>query len=157
MKPTPAPYVERRMLLCREVMKSPPVCVDEQTSLAEVARLMRDRDVGFVVVCDDANHALGVLTDRDLVIRGCATETPLPRLEVGSIMTRGIVSCHPEDTTLHALAVMRRHRIERVVVREPGANGHPLGVLSLSDIAQYEAPTRIGRTLQRIAERKYRF
>jgi CBS domain-containing protein len=140
-------------VLCREIMKRPVRCIHADASVQVAARIMRDTDVGFVPVLDERGAVVGVLTDRDLATRICAEDLTASRVRVANVMTRGLVSCRPDDRLVRALASMRRHRLTRILITDP--NGVPVGVLSLSDVAQYIAPSKIGRTLQTIAERKY--
>jgi CBS domain-containing protein len=71
------------------------------------------------------------------------------------MMSRDVISCRPTDTVETADGTMRERRITRLVIIDD--DRALAGVLSLSDIAQYDAPGRVGRTLQAIAERKYAF
>ena len=114
---------------------------------------MRDKDVGFLPVCDEAGGVVGVITDRDLVVRVWAEEARPAATQVGSVMTRGTICCRPTHTLGHAERLMRRHHLTRLLVTDDRA--HPVGVVSLSDIAQYERASRVGQTLKTIAERKY--
>jgi len=72
---------------------------------------------------------------------------------VRNVMTRGVIACRAGDPVTKAVALMRRHRVTRIIILD--ARGAAEGVLSLSDVAQYERPAKIGRTLQTVAERKY--
>jgi CBS domain-containing protein len=134
-------------------MKQPVRTVLEADTLHAAARAMRESDVGFVPVCSEDGAMVGVLTDRDIVTRACAEDERPSTLLVRAVMSRGIVSCGPDDSVARAMARMRRHRLTRIVILD--WRGFPVGVLSLSDIAQYERPSRVGRTLQTVAERKY--
>ncbi len=140
-------------LRCREIMKQPVCSIFEGDTLHVAARAMRDAEVGFVPVCAEDGTIRGVLTDRDIVTRACAEDERPSALLVRSVMSRGIVSCGPDDSVARAMARMRRHRLTRILILDWRAI--PVGVLSLSDIAQYERPARVGRTLQTVAERKY--
>ncbi len=122
-------------------------------SLLAAARAMRELDIGFWPVVDAAGVLVGVLTDRDIVVRACAEDAHPSAVTVGSVMTRGATTCAGEDPIGVAEAKMRRHRVLRIVVTDD--RGAPIGVISLSDVAQYEPPSRVGRTLQSVAERKY--
>jgi CBS domain-containing protein len=127
--------------------------VREEESLLVAARLMREHDIGFLPVVDARGALAGVLTDRDLVVRGCVDDAPPSQIAIASVMTRGAMTCRPDDPITLAESRMRTHRVTRVVIVE--AHRAPIGVLSLSDISQYQQPSRIGRIFRRIAERKY--
>jgi len=140
-------------MLCQEIMKRDVRSVAELDVVLVAARLMRDHDLGFLPVCDEAQRVVGIVTDRDLAVRVCAMNARPAAVAVTSIMSRGVVACRTTHSVAHAEAIMRRHRVTRLVVLDE--DGRLAGVLSLSDIAQYERPALLGRTLRVIAERKY--
>lgn len=116
---------------------------------------MRDENVGFLPVLDSDDAVVGVVTDRDIVVRAGVGAVDPRRVLVGEVMSREVIACRPTDTIEVAERKMRDRRISRVLVLDD--DGAILGVISLSDIAQYDTPGRVGRTLQAIAERKYAF
>lgn len=140
---------------CHEIMHRRVLTVRETDTVALLSRTMHDENVGFVPVLDGDDVVVGIVTDRDVVVRACVGATDPRAVLVGSIMSRGVVSCSPMDPVDDVERTMRERRISRVVVLED--DGSIAGVLSLSDIAQYEPPARVGRTLQAIVERKYAF
>lgn len=140
---------------CHEIMHRRVCTVRETDNVALLCRTMHDENVGFVPVVDGDDVVVGIVTDRDVVVRACVGTGDPREVLVGSIMSRGVVSCAPTDAVDDVERMMREHRISRVVVLED--SGALAGVLSLSDIAQYEPPVRVGRTLQAIVERKYAF
>lgn len=144
----------RGLMLCQEIMHRHVCTVRETDTIALLSRTMRDEDIGFVPVLDGDDVVVGVITDRDIVTRACVGAQDPRAVLVGSVMSRGVIACRPTDTVEHAERLMREHRISRLVVQQDGSI---LGVLSLSDVSQYETPARVGRTLQAIAERKYAF
>jgi len=138
---------------CREIMKRPVHCVRDDVSVQHAARLMRDRELGFVPVCDADDVVIGVLTDRDVVTRLCTTGERSCDTPVEGVMTHDVIACRATDRISRAVALMRRHRLTRILVTD--TLGRAVGVISLSDVAQYERPWKTGRTLQAVAERKY--
>lgn len=138
---------------CQQIMKRNVHAVADVDDALVAARIMRDHDVGFLPVCDAAGRIIGVITDRDLAVRVCAEDARAATTPVGSVMTRGAVSCRPTHTVGHAERLMRRHHLTRLPVTDE--QGRPLGIVSLSEIAQYERASRVGQTLKTIAERKY--
>ena len=144
---------KRNGLLCREIMRRPVISLVESDTLLAAARIMRDMDLGFLPVCATGGVVAGVLTDRDLTTRGCAEDLNMAKTAVASVMTRGAIACAPDDRVATAEALMRLHRVTRILILD--REQRPCGVLSLSDIAQYGRPSKVGRTLQTVAERKY--
>jgi CBS domain-containing protein len=142
-------------MLCQEIMHRRVCSVRESDDLALAARTMRDENIGFMPVLDSDDVLVGVITDRDIVVRSFVGTSDPRQMLVGSVMSRDVIACRPTDTVEIAERKMRNRRITRLVITDP--QGAPAGVLSLSDIAQYDSPGRVGRTLQAIAERKYAF
>lgn len=138
---------------CEEIMKRDVRTVSDTANAFTAASLMREYEIGFLPVCDAANRVVGVVTDRDLVLRVCADNEDVMTVVVQDIMARPVVSVRPTHTVASAERQMRVHRITRVVVVD--AERRPVGILSLSDIAQYVRPSRVGNTLRVVAERKY--
>lgn len=121
---------------CGDVMSQRPLTCREITSISECARLMRDHRVGFLVVVDAASHPLGVVTDRDLVIRAVANEKT-PRLPVGEVMTRPpLLLCHQEDELHQLERRMGETGLSRALVVD--RYGKLLGVITLTDIVRAE-------------------
>jgi CBS domain-containing protein len=117
--------------MVREIMVEPAVTIASDTSLSETARLMRDADIGNVVVVDEAKP-IGIVTDRDIVVRGLAEAAEAGSMKVGEICSSGVVSVKPDDDVDHAMAVMRRASVRRLPVVE---DGQLVGVLSLGELA----------------------
>ena len=115
----------------RELMTPAVITAQADTELLEVARLMRDRGVGSVVVCDPGGGPAAMVTDRDLAVRARAEERPLDE-PVGEHATRPLVTGVPEMELEEAAALMVRHRIRRLPVVE---GGELVGIVTLDDIA----------------------
>jgi predicted phosphoribosyltransferase len=122
----------------RDVMSPGATAVEPMTTLSEAARVMREQNIGDVLVAYDCD-LFGVLTDRDITVRAVA-EGRDPRVTtVGSLCTRPpVITLDPDDTTDHAVELMRRHALRRLPVVEHG--GCPVGMVSLGDLATTEDP-----------------
>lgn len=120
----------------REIMTSDPVTVAEQTPITEVARLMRERDIGDVIVAE-ADDVRGLVTDRDLVVRALAEHRDPDSTTVGEVCSHDLVTCSPQDRIDEAVRVMREHALRRLPVID---NGHLVGTLSLGDLAVERDP-----------------
>lgn len=119
------------------VCTKPAVTAGPADTLASVARLMRERHVGYVIVVDaDAPTAdrrpLGVLTDRDLVVSVLAEGVSPSAVTVGDVMNAQPVTVDETDSVKSALQTMRRIGVRRLPV--VGRNGALVGVLSLDDV-----------------------
>lgn len=117
----------------RNVMTADPMTVSLQTSLAQAAQLMRDRDTGDVLVTDDGGALYGIVTDRDIVARAIADGIDPTMTPVQSVITPSPVAVHPNDDTTRAVALMREHAIRRLPVIDDA--GVAVGIVSLGDLA----------------------
>jgi CBS domain-containing protein len=115
----------------KEVMTERPVTLDRAASLAEAAQLMRDRDIGDVIVVEGQDVA-GIVTDRDIVIRGVADGADPNRTRVGEVVSGELASVGPDDPVEQAITVMREKAIRRIPVLE---GGNLVGIVSLGDLA----------------------
>lgn len=117
--------------LVRELMAEPVVTVTADATLTEAARMMRDADIGDVIVVRKSKP-VGVLTDRDIVVRGIAENRTPGSVTAGEICTTDIVSVAPDEEISQAIALMRRAAVRRLPVTEMG---ELVGVLSLGELA----------------------
>ncbi|MFI9824856.1 CBS domain-containing protein [Streptomyces sp. NPDC052013] len=120
----------------RDIMTSAPVTVGPHTSVAEVARVMRDRDLGAVLVTD-GDQLRGLVTDRDLVVRSLAEGGDPEQTTVAGACSEDLVTVAPDDELDSAIRLMRDHAVRRVPVVD---RGHAVGVVSLGDAAMERDP-----------------
>ncbi|MET7475592.1 CBS domain-containing protein [Streptomyces sp. NPDC005648] len=122
----------------RDVMSPGAASVEPMTTVARAARLMREQDIGDVLVAYDCD-LFGVLTDRDIVVRALAEGRDPESTTVGSVCTRPpVATLSPDDTTDRAIELMSRYAVRRLPVVERG--GCPVGVVSIADLAATEDP-----------------
>ena len=118
-------------------------------SVREAARRMREAGVGTLIVVDEKQHPIGVVTDRDLVVRCIAEERDPDATELGAVMTAP-VQCVLEATPIEeALRRMAGISARRLVVTDD--EGRLAGILALDDVMELlvEEAEAIGRLLQR--------
>ncbi|WP_339247414.1 CBS domain-containing protein [Paenibacillus sp. FSL F4-0243] len=121
------------MKTVKEVMTKDPVTVTLLDNVYEVAVKMRDHDTGFIPVIDNENNKtlLGVITDRDLVIRGYAAKHP-GSTAVEKVMSREIQTVSENTSVDEAAELMSSWQIRRLAV----TSGQKLmGVVSIGDLA----------------------
>jgi len=138
---------------CEQIMKRSVKCLGENDSVHEAAVLMRDENIGFVPICDATGRAIGIVTDRDIVLRIASDKSAL-EAAVGSVMSKDVVTCAPTDSMAFAESRMREWRKSRILVVDQFQK--PLGVISLSDLAQADRPSRVGRVLRALTAREAR-
>jgi CBS domain-containing protein len=132
----------------REVMTPNPRSVSPNDSIQNAACIMRDEDAGAVPVVDNG-RAIGIVTDRDIVVRVVAQGGQLSG-PVRDIVTSSLVSVTPDMSTREAAELMSEHQIRRLPVVE---NDRLVGIVSIGDLAVKEGKDgRIGDTLQHISE-----
>ncbi|MFD8143168.1 CBS domain-containing protein [Streptomyces sp. NPDC059708] len=120
-----------------EVMTGNPVAVERPTSLAEAARVMRDADIGDVLVVD-RGRLRGILTDRDLVVRAMADGRDPAGTTVDAVCTTDPLTVRPDDGVDEAIALMRRKALRRLPVVT--GDGELVGVVSLGDLVVEQDP-----------------
>ncbi|MEU6523408.1 CBS domain-containing protein [Streptomyces sp. NPDC046924] len=115
-----------------EVMTSVPVTVEPQASVTSVARMMRDEDVGAVLVTE-GERLRGLVSDRDLVVRALAGGGDPNQTTVAEACSEDLVTVGPDDDLTLVVQVMREHAIRRVPVVDD--DQHAVGIVSLGDLA----------------------
>jgi CBS domain-containing protein len=114
-----------------EIMTESVVTAQPEASAQELAALMRDHNVGSVVLLDDAGHPVGMVTDRDLTINVLADATN-PSSPASRFATAPVVTGEPQMALEEAAALMVSHRIRRLPVLDGGGL---VGIVTLDDIA----------------------
>lgn len=132
----------------RDVMTTNPRCVSPDDSIQMAARIMKEEDTGVVPVVDNG-RAIGIVTDRDIVVRAVADGSE-PNRPVRDIASKDLVCATPEMSTREATRIMGERQIRRL----PVIDGDRLvGIVSIGDIAVKEhADSRVGETLENISE-----
>lgn len=133
---------------CSEIMTRDVRTTTPDTALGEVAKMMRDGDMGSVPVVEN-ERLVGIVTDRDIVVRSVAegkgAETP-----VRQAMTTEIFSVKPDDFVFEAVRLMGDKQVRRIpVITE---NGQLAGIISMADVAlETEDELEIAETLEEIS------
>ena len=120
-------------MLVKELMTGAPVSLETDEPVAAAARLMRERNIGAMPVCDPDGKLVGMLTDRDIVIRCIASDRNAAETRVADIMTTGAVVAETKEPLEDALQRMEHEQIRRLPVTE---NGRLVGMISLADVAR---------------------
>jgi CBS domain-containing protein len=122
--------------LVKDVMTAGVAAVRPQASLVEVATLMRDQDIGDVLVAE-GDRVVGVVTDRDIAVRAVADGVDPHSVSAASVASGDPVTVTPRDTVGEAVTLMREHAVRRLPVIE---DGRPVGIVSLGDLAEERDP-----------------
>jgi len=133
----------------KDVMHKGATCVEPSTSVKEIAKRMRDEDVGAIPVKANG-HLVGIVTDRDLTCRALADSGDPAKLTAQQVMTKDIVCCSPDDDIKVAIEVMEAKKIRRLPVTD--SHKAMIGMLSLGDISHKVGMDRSGEVLRAVSE-----
>jgi CBS domain-containing protein len=130
----------------RDAMTHRAETIGPDETLQAAARTMKERGVGALVVSDDG-RVLGILTDRDIVVRSTAEGSSPAEVDVRSAMTPQVVECCEEDELEGAAALMAHGAVRRLVVLDSGKR--LVGLLSVDDVA-LRSPALAGEIVEHV-------
>jgi CBS domain-containing protein len=132
-----------------EVMTDRPRAVTSQTSVSDAARLMGEEDVGSLPIVDDATRLVGIVTDRDIVIRAVGRGLDPEQTPVVEIASQEVYALTPDDDLDQALETMARAQVRRIpiVVRE----NELVGMVSQADVARAGKDKTTGEVVEAIS------
>ncbi|MBU0747080.1 MAG: CBS domain-containing protein [Gammaproteobacteria bacterium] len=116
-------------------------------TLTAAAQAMQELDVGSIPVCDGV-RLVGMVTDRDIVVRGVAQERVNVSLQ--DVMSEGLLYCHEDDTVPSAMESMRRQQVRRLPVVDK--DKRLVGIVTLGDVATKGDEDDAGDALRGISE-----
>jgi CBS domain-containing protein len=132
----------------REAMTSNPCSIDADKSVAYAAKMMRDEDVGIAPIVE-GDRLVGVLTDRDIVVRVVVEGRDPEQVKAGEVASRDVVTLDPQQDLDEALRLMARHQVRRLPVVEE--DGRLVGVLAQADVAKEADDKRTGEVVEQIS------
>jgi CBS domain-containing protein len=129
------------MTTARDIMTAGADCAGVGDTLVQTARKMRDLEVGALPICGEDNRLAGMITDRDIVVRGIAEGRDPNTTTVGEFAEDKPITIGADDTVDEALATMSKHGVRRL----PVIDGHDLvGVVSQADVARNLPEDKVG-------------
>ncbi|WP_253288909.1 CBS domain-containing protein [Amphibacillus sp. MSJ-3] len=114
-----------------DIMSEHLICSRPDDTIVNVSQLMAEQDVGAIPICDDQHNLLGIVTDRDLIIRGYA-EGKMPDEKVEQCMTEDLITANADMTVKEAGEVMGQNQIRRLPILK---GKKIIGIVSLKDLA----------------------
>lgn len=136
------------MAQVRDVMTSNPKSCDSNESVSEAARAMSSQDVGPIPVVD-GDRLVGLLTDRDIVVRVVAEGRDPQSTTVGEVASSDLATVSPDENLDRALQLLA----ERQVRRLPVVEGEKLvGIVAQADIARHGDDAQTGQVVEQISE-----
>ncbi len=141
-------FTENARRRCREIMTRKVTTANRETSIKDVAVLMRDGDMGAMPIIENGK-LVGIVTDRDMVVRGVA-ENKTADSPIGDVMTTEIFSVKEDDFVFEAIRLMGDKQVRRVpIINE---TGELVGIIAMADVAlETEDEREIAETLEEIS------
>ncbi len=133
----------------RDAMTTNPRGVESSTQVAEAAKLMKSENVGSLPVTE-GDRLVGMVTDRDIVVRVVAEGKDVQSATVGEIASKDLVTVDPQQDLDEALRLMAQHQVRRLPVVEE--DGRLVGILAQADIAQQGEDTKTGQMVEKISD-----
>jgi len=136
----------------KDMMTPDPACCTIDTPLAEVARMMVDKDCGGIPVVDNnsSKQPVGVVTDRDIVCRTIANGLNPIDLTAADCMSKPIVTVTPDVSLEECCKIMEERLIRRVPVVDD--RGACIGMLALADVALHTGKNVAGQIVKEVSE-----
>lgn len=136
---------------CRDIMTKNPTVANKEMTLREVAALMRDGDFGVLPVVEkNTNKLVGILTDRDVVVRAVAEGKDVSAATVGETMTEKLYMAKPDDFVFEAVRTMGERQVRRIPIVDD--EGVLQGIIAMADVAlEMEDQLEIAETLEDIS------
>ena len=132
--------------MCNEVL-----CATPTNTVQDCATMMSNKHVGCIPVCDNTQNVVGLVTDRDIVLRCVACNKDPKNTQISDIMTCNPYCCTPDTDITEAENLMSQNQVKRIPVVE---NNRIVGILTLGDLASNEQVNDKGvnNTLNNICE-----
>ena len=133
-----------------EIMTTDVEIIQPDDTLKMAAQKMRDRDIGFLPVCDGTD-LMGVLSDRDIAIRALADGMDIAVMLGRDLMTTPAIYAFDDQDVAEAAKIMEENQIRRLVILSRD-DKRLVGVISLGDLARKGITDISGRVLQKVSE-----
>lgn len=116
--------------MCKDVCFVKPEC-----NVYDAARIMNENHIGCIPICNDSKTVVGVVTDRDIVLRSVACNKNAKTTPVSEIMTTDVYTCKCEDDIGQAQYLMEKNQIRRIPIVD--TTNKMVGIISTGDLAHY--------------------
>ena len=138
---------------CKDVMTREPVCCQPGDTVAKAASIMRQEDVGSVPVIESeaTGRLVGIVTDRDLVIKVLAGGRDVEQATVRDAMTPNPASCSEDEDVSRAVELMKERQVRRMPIVD--GSGRLTGIIAQADIAtRVDRDSQTGELVEAISE-----
>lgn len=141
------------MTTARDIMTSDATCIGANESLVTAAQRMADLQVGSLPICGEDNRLKGMLTDRDIVVKGLAAGRDLSTCTAGELAQGETITVGADDDAHVILQTMSEHQVRRL----PVIDGHDLvGMVGLADVARALPDEKVATIVQAITDDGHR-
>jgi CBS domain-containing protein len=141
------------MKKCKNVMTKDLVTATPEDTIVDVAQLMKNEDIGPVLVVDDndSKSLVGIITDRDIVLKVIADGQDAQTTRVGEVMSKKLITCRPDDDVDVAIKAMAQFQLRRIPVVDD--NMKLVGIISQADVAtRVHEPEKTAEVVKEISE-----
>ena len=141
------------MKKCSDVMTKDVVTSSPKDTIVEVAQLMKNEDIGPVLIVDNdrSQTLVGIVTDRDIVLKVIAEGQDAKKTRVGEVMSKKLVTCRANDDVDVAMKAMAQFQLRRIPV--VGDNMKLMGIISQADVAtRVDAPEKTAEVVKEISQ-----
>jgi CBS domain-containing protein len=141
------------MTKCSDIMTQDLVVGTPANTVAEVARLMKAEDIGPILIVDNEQNRtlVGIVTDRDLVVKAIAEGLDPKTTKVNEVMSKKLVTCYTDDDIEQAMNAMAQYQLRRIPVVEE--NMQLVGIISQADVAtRLDEPDKTGEVVKEISQ-----
>ncbi|MDW3667068.1 MAG: CBS domain-containing protein [Nitrososphaeraceae archaeon] len=131
-------------IVVRDLMRKNPYTVAESASIQDTARIMNDKKVSSLVILDENNNPVGLVTERDLVRKVCINDLPTNRVTNKEIMSSPLITIDSESSATTATDLMLKNNVRHLLVidNESKDNNQPIGIITPLDLVKNEEYTR---------------
>jgi CBS domain-containing protein len=132
-----------------DVMTPNPETIEPSTTVVEAARLMAKEEIGPVPIVE-SDRVVGILTDRDIVVRVIAEGKDPQSTTAGEVASKQLVTIDPEQSLEEAARLMAQHQVRRLPVCEE--DGRLVGIVAQADVALVGEDAQTGEVVQQISQ-----
>jgi CBS domain-containing protein len=143
----------REPLAAREIMTRNPMAAHSDSAVRDVARVMRDENTGIVPIVDDDGRLLGVVTDRDIVVRSIAEGNDPLTMRAADLMSADVEVVNPDESVRDVVHLMGDRQVRRIPVVDQ--DDVLVGIISRADVAtRADYDTDLQDALEDISSRR---
>lgn len=141
------------MKKCSDIMTRDLVTCTPESTVVEAAQLMKDQDIGPILVVDNeqSKTLVGIVTDRDIVLKVVADGQDPNTVKVADAMSKKLITCHADDDVDVAMQAMAQYQLRRIPVVEDSMK--LVGIIAQADVAtRVDAPDKTAEVVKEISQ-----